>query len=138
MINLRLLNKDDLPFLLEVRNEESTRKNLENDKIFDLDSCEKWFESLKSPWYIIENDGEKIGYFRTNGKEVGCDIHPSHRRKGYARAAYEFYLKDKKVASLWVFEDNFAKSLYESLGFIPTGETKNIRDRNYIKMTYER
>jgi len=138
MVNLRLLNKGDLPFLLEVRNDESTRKNLENDNIFNLESCEQWFENLKSPWYIIESDGEKVGYFRTNGDEVGCDIHPNHRRKGYARMAYEYYLNDKDYASLWVFEDNFAKDLYKSLGFIPNGETKKIRERNYIRMAYER
>jgi hypothetical protein len=132
------LNKGDLPFLLEVRNDESTRKNLENDNIFNLESCEQWFENLKSPWYIIESDGEKVGYFRTNGDEVGCDIHPNHRRKGYARMAYEYYLNDKDYASLWVFEDNFAKDLYKSLGFIPNGETKKIRERNYIRMAYER
>jgi hypothetical protein len=132
------LNKNDLPFLLEVRNDESTRENLENNNIFNLKSCEKWFENLKSPWYIIESEGEKVGYFRTNVDEIGCDIHPNHRRKGFARMAYENYLSDKDYATLWVFEDNFAKDLYESLGFLPNGEIKKIRERNYIRMTYER
>lgn len=138
-MKLRPLTKEDLPFLLEVRNQESTRNNLENDSIFFLEECESWFKNLKSPWYIIINEHlESVGYLRTNGDEIGCDIHPLHRRQGYAKAAYQEYLKDKSYASLWVFEDNFAKDLYTSLGFIENGEQKFIRERKYIRMVYEK
>ena len=136
MVTLRPLLITDLPFLLEVRNHESTRVNLENDSTFTLNECEKWFGSLNSPWYIIEINNHKVGYFRTNGFEIGCDIHPDYRRKGYAKIAYEIYLKDKKYASLWVFDNNFAKQLYLNLGFKPTGNTKFIRERLYIQMEY--
>jgi len=138
MITLRTLEENDLPFLLEVRNDESTRKNLENNNIFSLDECKIWFKNLKSPWFIIENDGEKVGYLRTNGEEVGADIHPNFRKRGFARSAYEQYLKNLSHATLWVFEDNFAKNLYESLGFTHNGESKIVRNRKYIKMIYER
>jgi len=50
--------------------------------------------------------------------------------------AYETYLEDKDYASLWVFEDNFAKNLYQDLGFIPTGNSKKVRDRYYTQMFY--
>jgi len=40
------------------------------------------------------------------------------------------------TASLWVFDDNFAKILYLELGFGNTGEQKIIRGRNYVKMVY--
>lgn len=136
MVTLKPLLITDLPFLLEVRNHESTRVNLENDSTFTLNECEKWFGSLNSPWYIIEINNHKVGYFRTNGFEIGCDIHPDYRRKGYAKIAYEIYLKDKKYASLWVFDNNFAKQLYLNLGFKPTGNTKFIRERLYIQMEY--
>ena len=136
MVILRPLTIQDLSFLLEVRNNNSTRINLENNSIFTLEECEKWFRNLKSPWYIIEVNNCKVGYFRTNGNEVGCDIHPDYRRKGYAKAAYQEYLKDKKYASLWVFEDNFAKQLYLNLGFKPTNNTKTLRERLYIEMEY--
>jgi hypothetical protein len=136
MVTLRPLLITDLPFLLEIRNHESTKINLENDSTFTLNECEKWFGNLKSPWYIIETNTKKVGYFRTNGYEVGCDIHPNYRRKGYAKIAYEIYLKDKKYASLWVFNDNFAKQLYLNLGFKVTGNTKFIRERLYIEMEY--
>ena len=108
MIKLKPLTKEDLPFLLEVRNNESTRKYLENDSVFDLQQCNKWFDDTQPKWYIILNKEEqKVGYLRTNGDEIGCDIHIEHRRKGYARLAYNEYLKDKDYATLWVFEDNF-------------------------------
>lgn len=133
---LRKLIIEDLNFLLEVRNDESTRCFLENDSIFDYDECKSWFESNSPLWFIIEVDEEPVGYIRTNGDEVGCDIHPNFRKRGYARQAYKLYLEDKKYASLWVFENNFAKKLYESLGFVETGEVKIIRDDNYLHMKY--
>lgn len=139
MIKLKPLTKEDLPFLLEVRNNESTRKYLENDSVFNLEQCIKWFEDTKPKWFIILNDkGQKVGYIRTNGDDVGCDIHVDHRRKGYARLAYNEYLKDKNYATLWVFEDNFAINLYKSLGFKTQQEFKIIRGRKYIYMDYKK
>jgi RimJ/RimL family protein N-acetyltransferase len=128
MVTLRPLIKEDLQFLLEVRNDESTRFNLENNSIFTLKQCEEWFGYLTSPWYIIEVNRQKVGYIRTSEDEIGCDIHPNFRRKGYAKMAYELYLQDKDYASLWVFEDNFAIKLYEKLGFKPTGEVKILEE----------
>jgi ribosomal protein S18 acetylase RimI-like enzyme len=131
---LRTLSVSDLPFLLEVRNDETTRVNLENDSIFTLQQCTEWFLDKTPNWYIIEVDGNNVGYIRTNDDEVGVDIHPEHRRKGYAREAYKLYLKDKEYASLWVFVDNFAKNLYTELGFVENGNSKTIRGREYIQM----
>ena len=138
MVTLRLLTKEDLPFLLEVRNDYSTRNNLENNSTFTLDECQNWFDNLESSWYIIEVNKVSVGYFRTNGDEVGCDIHPDFRRRGYAKMAYKLYLKDKTYASLWVFSDNFAKDLYSKLGFKEIDKREFIRNRNYIKMEYEK
>ncbi len=138
MIKLSPLLKEHLNFLLEVRNHETTKYNLENDNVFSVEQCEKWFETLTSPWYIISNDNTMVGYIRTNGDEIGCDVHPNHRRNGYALEAYKLILKKMNTASLWVFEDNFAKKLYQELGFKENGEQKIIRERKYIKMTYER
>lgn len=136
-MNLRELSISDLPFLLEVRNDETTRVNLENDSVFTLTQCEEWFLVRKPKWFIIEIDSNRVGYIRTNGVEVGIDIHPDFRRKGYAREAYKLYLKDKEYATLWVFVDNFAKILYTELGFVENGNVKTIRGRDYIQMVYE-
>lgn len=136
MVNLRPLVESDLEFLLEVRNDNSTLHYLENDSKFTLEESQNWFENTQPKWFIIEVNRFPVGYIRTNGNEVGCDIHPNYRRRGYAKMAYELYLKDKEYASLWVFEDNFAKGLYEKLGFITTKNSKIIRGRNYIEMKY--
>ena len=138
MVKLRLLTQEDLPFLLEIRNDNSTRINLENDSVFNLEQCQLWFGNLKSNWYIIESNNIPVGYVRTDGDFVGIDIHREHRKKGYAKQAFKEYLKDKNYAKLWVFDDNFAKDLYLKLGFIATGDTKTIRDRLYIEMIYEK
>ena len=129
--------KSDLPFLLEVRNDESTRSQLENDSVFTLEECELWYDTLESEWYIIEVNNDKVGYIRTTlDGEVGMDIHMNHRRRGYASKAYKKYLSNKSFASLWVFETNHAFNLYKKLGFKETGEHKLIRNRKYIRMEY--
>jgi len=134
---LRKLEESDLPFLLEVRNDPTTRINLENDSVFTIESCTEWFSKTNPRWYIIEIDNKRVGYIRTDGDMIGVDIHPMYRRMGYAREAYKLYLKDKKYASLWVFVDNFAKNLYSELGFVENGNSKIIRNREYIEMVYE-
>jgi RimJ/RimL family protein N-acetyltransferase len=138
MIELRPLTESDLEFLLEVRNDFTTRNKLEDDSVFTLEQCKMWFSSTDPKWYIIKNEGISVGYFRTNGNEVGCDIHPKYRRKGFAKMSYDVYLKNVNNASLWVFDDNFAKKLYESLGFKQTEKSKKIRNRNYIHMLWNR
>lgn len=134
---LRKLEESDLPFLLEVRNDPTTRINLENDSIFNLEQCKEWFRTTNPDWFIIEVNNNPVGYFRTDGDVVGVDIHARYRRMGYAREAYKLYLKNKKYASLWVFADNFAKNLYLELKFIENGNSKIIRGRKYIQMIYE-
>lgn len=138
MIQLKPLTENDLSFLLEIRNNESTLQFLENDSKFTLKESLKWFRQNHPKWFIIKVNRSPVGYIRTNGDEVGCDIHPNFRRRGYAKMAYELYLKDKDYASLWVFEDNFAKNLYEKLGFKINGNLKLIRGRNYIQMEYKK
>tara|TARA_B110000090_G_C13352924_1_gene435588 strand:+ start:646 stop:1065 length:420 start_codon:yes stop_codon:yes gene_type:complete len=135
-LTLRLLTENDLSFLLEVRNDESTRQFLEHDSKFTLKEALKWFRDGQPEWFIVEVNRMPVGYIRTLDDEVGCDIHPDFRKKGYAKMAYKLYLQDKDYASLWVFEDNFAVKLYEKLGFTPTGNSRIVRDRNYIKMEY--
>jgi len=135
------LMENDLEFLLEVRNDESTRNQLKDNTIYNLEECKEWFKNLKSFWWIIckEETFEKVGYFRTEGNVIGCDIHPNHRRRGYARAAYKKYfeISNRINLELDVFEDNHAKKLYEELGFKETGEIEFIRGRKYLKMVYE-
>lgn len=138
MIELKPLTQSDLEFLIEVRNDFTTRNNLENNSVFTLEECREWFIMKNPKWFIIKNEGISVGYFRTNGDEIGCDIHPNQRRKGYARMTYECYLKNVNYSTLWVFDDNFAKELYLKIGFKPTGDIKIIRGRTYLKMEYKK
>lgn len=137
-MKLREMGENDLEFMLSIRNLDSTRVNLGTDEVFSIEEATNWFRSLTSPWYIIYSEDVKVGYFRTDGEIIGCDIHPDHRRKGLARRAYEKYLSDKTFAKLWVFEDNFAKKLYEDLGFVETGKTTIVRNRKYLEMSWNR
>lgn len=150
MISFRPLTENDLSFLLETRNDKSTRKQLENDSIFSLEEAVHWFRNninINNPWLIILFNNNPIGYFRITILDeetimLGCDIHRIHRRKGLAKLAYTLYLdelkKNKliKLIKLWVFKDNeVAYNLYLKLGFIETSNKKIIRERLYIEMT---
>ena len=139
MIQFRNLVEDDLAFLLEVRNDLTTRSMLENNQVFTLTECKDWFFKSQPEWLIIlNNNNEKIGYLRLNNDEIGVDIHPDFRRMGYAKASYLKFLKDKKHASLWVFEDNHAFNLYVNLGFKVNGNFKFVRKRKYLQMNFVR
>lgn len=141
MVRLRKMLKSDLRFLLEIRNHISTRKYLHNNNIFELSDAKIWYNSLKYPFYIIEAvelDYKKVGYFRTNGYDIGCDIHPDYRRRGYASDAFNLYLSDKDYATLWVFEENFAFNFYKKLGFKETGEFRFTRKMKEIRMEFKR
>lgn len=139
-MNLRKLEEKDLNFLLEIRNDGSTRTHLENDSVFTLDECKNWYKNLKSDWYIIEVDSLPVGYIRTSESgSVGIDIHMNYRRRGYATQAYMIFMRDKKTANLWVFEDNeVAVRLYKKIGFEITNTHKTVRDKKYIFMRYKK
>ena len=135
---IRELNKLDLEFLIDVRNHESTRNNLESNLIFSLEECKNWFNNLTEPWFIIEVDNKRVGYIRNKNNYVGIDIHVQYRNKGYAKQAFNLFLKDKNNLKLWVFEDNFARIFYHKLGFFENGNSKLVRGRLYIEMEYHK
>lgn len=139
-ITFKFMNNsiEDLTFLLEIRNHPSTKEQLENNQIFTLNDAQKWFFSLKNYWYIIYSKNLPVGYFRIDGNQIGCDVHPKYRKQGIAKKAYIKYLKTVDYASLWVFDDNFAKDLYKKLGFYETEKFKFIRNRKYIEMNFKK
>ena len=179
-VNLRCLTKQDLEWFIKIRNDDSTRKFLQNDNKHSLAEAHEWFDKLynvddqgivKDPYLIIyyiqrqyfsqeDMDGNTrfrnnktyiefehaVGYIRQyeteiNGEtypEIGADIDPRHRKRGYAKAAYINRLKELKTASLWVFEDNFARNLYFDLGFRDNGKTKINRGRKEHQMIWRR
>src|SRR5205823_9061576 len=88
------LTFDDLPFLIEVRNE--CREFLHDNRVFTLPECERWFRETKPDFRIIRHHGERIGYFRLTNYDPqdssiynGADLHKDFRGRGLARGAYE-------------------------------------------------
>jgi len=145
---LRKIKREDLVFVNEIRNDESTRNRLKNPEKISIEKTYEWFDKSDPGWFIIEVKNTPIGYIRTSSDTgeticIGCDIHPDHRRQGYARKAYESYipkLYQNGYIIVWleVFDDNFpAKKLYESLGFEKIG-SRLVNNKEYLAMVHKR
>ena len=135
-------------FVNTVRNHESTRVRLKNTSEISLEKTYKWFEIEKPQWKIIEVNNTPVGYFRfsqNTGETIcmGCDIHPDHRRRGYAKEAYKkeitnLYQDGYVIVWLEVYEDNIpARNLYKSLGFCDIGY-RSVNNKKYIAMVHRR
>jgi RimJ/RimL family protein N-acetyltransferase len=133
MVTFREMQQEDLPFLIEVRNE--CRAMLHDDSAFTLDQAQAWFAATRPRFYIVTHEGTAVGYFRTSHwneanrhVSIGCDLHKDHRSKGLAQAAYRVFLRflfeDCAISkvSLEVLEHNVrARRLYQRLGFVVEG-----------------
>ena len=127
-LTLKDLSIEDLPFLLEVRNDESTNRWLENKQTFSLEQCKQWFVKTAPKWKIILVDDAPVGYLRIhddggNAIWIGCDIHPNRRRRGYAEEAYRRQIKllfGAGYSTIYLRVDENNKNailLYRKLGF---------------------
>jgi RimJ/RimL family protein N-acetyltransferase len=137
MITFRNLEFDDLEFLNEVRNS-CAAQYLHDSRIFTIEETKKWFQNMTNAYYIIENDNQKIGYFRTSNYYsynkniyIGADLHENYRGKGLGYEAYKMFINflfesyDLHKISLEVLETNgIAIHLYEKLGFIEEGRKR--------------
>tara|TARA_Y100001937_G_C7109546_1_gene326829 strand:- start:329 stop:1612 length:1284 start_codon:yes stop_codon:yes gene_type:complete len=141
-IHLKHLEVTDAEFVLDIRNDPSTRSFLHNNKTFTIDEYEKWYRKVRPSWFkiVVETGapsvrGIPVGYIRTDKDtgtsiEVGMDIHPAHRGYGYAKAAYlELFKYLKKdgysTATLRVLRKNMvALKCYYELGFNVDDETE--------------
>lgn len=137
----------DIPYILSVRNDESTRKWLGDSSKFSIKEGIRWFNETKPIFFIILEGNEELGYLRTSDWTedsvcVGCDIDPKHRGKGLGYKAYLLlfeHLKTIQIRRVWlkVFRDNtVAVNLYEKLGFVATHE-ELINERSYVTMKLE-
>jgi RimJ/RimL family protein N-acetyltransferase len=134
--NFRPMGIDDLVFFLEIRND--CCDFLEDNTRYHVDESREWFLREEPKFFMIENEGEIIGYFRTsNWNEekhsvwVGADLHKAHRGKGLAKLAYDQFLKllmkkGYNIFYLSVLSHNrVAHCLYKKLGF----ETISIEEK---------
>lgn len=133
LIYLKKMTQTDLPEVLRIRNDVRTRSFLHTNKEFTLEECKEWFLKMNPSWYCIWSGPKNqiLGYIRTDRwdyenmtVQVGCDIAPEFRRKGYASEAYLHLLCILKVAGfkkvyLQVLKENLpAQNLYKKLGFV--------------------
>jgi RimJ/RimL family protein N-acetyltransferase len=135
---------EDLPFLIEVRND--CRDCLHDNRVFTLAECQTWFSTKHPDFYVIKRAGKRIGYFRLSNHDpenasiyVGADLHKRHRGKGLARAAYEAFLpllKDRyhvSTVKLEVLSHNaVALALYRKLGFVETDRKRGFGVRKGV------
>lgn len=127
------LAEDDLPFLVEVRNE--CRRFLHDDRRFTVEECIQWFATTAPDFHMIRLDGSRVGYFRLGTRNaadasisIGADLHPAWRGRGLGRRGYETFMpvvRDRyeiRRFDLEVLSHNtVARALYERLGFVEVG-----------------
>ena len=141
-MELRRMKISDLKFFNSVRKESS--QYLHDSTNFTIEENINWFIKYDPIYFILSNDNQDIGYFRTsnwnnNTVYLGLDIAGEYRGKGYARKAYNLmfdYLKKQNISTIFleVLQTNKrAIHIYESLGFEIT-EIKQFKTTKSIKM----
>lgn len=135
---------DDLPFLLEIRNE--CRGFLHDDRSFTPAESRRWFMEKRPDYYLIRMGGEGIGYFRTGGHDpvagtidIGADLHRDFRGRGFARPVYGAFLvfvreryRVSKVGLEVLSHNTVARALYAKLGFVETARRVGVTVRNGV------
>jgi RimJ/RimL family protein N-acetyltransferase len=135
-IKLRLLQSEDLPKFLEIRN--SVSEMLHDHRTFTLAECRDWFASRKPTYFLVESfELGIIGYFRwslvdnqSKTVEIGLDLSPEFQGRKWAKEIYAKFFtevlkpKDTKTVVLRVLKTNTrAQNLYKDLGFLVYEET---------------
>ena len=148
MIKLRRMELSDLKFINDIRNDISTRSQLENENIISLDETIAWFYNYFPTWFIINHGSVQVGYIRTShdtGKSIciGCDLDKNYRGNGYAKVALIGLISDLKLRGylvIWlnVYKNNtIAYNLYKKIGFVEVGSAPRIvNNREYITMVF--
>lgn len=147
---LRKMELSDADFVLEIRNDITTRMFLHNSTEYSQYSFAWWFQANEPCWFIIYDPitlSKPVGYVRTtkiseDELQIGMDIHPDHRGKGIATTVYErlfeFFFQEYKIISLEVLDHNtIAHKMYLKLGFQEVSRKpydNNCGSRESIKM----
>ncbi len=93
IVNLRIVERQDLPILLEWDNNVEFRGQFENPRQETMAELQRLYDNIKdSQWFFVEEkEGTKVGfisYFLSAGEtEIGYNIVPNERNKGYAKEA---------------------------------------------------
>jgi len=134
-VNLRVVAKEDLPFIVEWANDPEF--NGEHEPIMQLSKgeLEKWYANSgpEEKWFLIEKkDGTRIGLVRHDshawGVTLGSVLIPSERRKGYSTEAismlvdYLFLSKDiVRIQARANKLNSASKRVLEKVGFSEEG-----------------
>ena len=163
-IAFRVIEKEDLEVLRKLHNDPTTYLNLLNIDLADEEGQIEWWKNLHrkkdDKRYVIclvDKPEEIIGRLRIqninyahNNCEVGLDIMPEYRGKGYGVKSYkmllEFLFKHFNMNMIYLKVADFnpnAKKLYEKVGFKETGRLPQFYFRNgkywdYVIMSYMR
>lgn len=141
-IAFRTIEFEDLETLRKLHNDQSTFLNLLNIDIIDQEAQITWWKNLHKnkddKRYVIcfaEKTSEIIGRLRIqninylhNNCEIGLDILPKYRGKGYGEKSYkmllEFLFMHMNMNMVYLKVADFnpkGKKLYEKVGFKETG-----------------
>lgn len=141
-IAFRVIEKNDLEILRKLHNDPTTYLNLLNIDLVDEEGQIEWWKNLykkkDDKRYVVclsAKPEEVIGRLRIqninylhNNCEVGVDIMPHYRGKGYGTKSYEmlleFLFKHLNMNMVYLKVADFnpnAKNLYEKIGFKEAG-----------------
>lgn len=140
-LRLREMAMEDCSFLNKLRNE--CIEFLHDSTIFSVEQTKTWFTTLKTPYYIILQNNEKVGYIRTSNYSlqnhtiyIGCDIVTEKRKQGIAYKSLSILIPklhiDYKINKLYaeILSYNHASlNLYLKLGF----KIENVKKYHTLK-----
>ena len=150
-IAFRVIERSDLEILRKLHNDPTTWINLYNIDFIDENDQVEWWENLhkkkNDKRFIIclaEKTAVVIGRLRIqninwqhHNCEVGLDILPEYRGKGYGKKSYEmvleFLFNHYNMHMVYVKVADFnpnARRLYEKVGFKETGRLPQSYFRN--------
>lgn len=146
-ISICPMEENDADFVLEIRNDETTRAFLHDSRCFTKNEFKEWFKTSRPWWFIVRTNDVRFGYFRTNYIEkqahsiqIGMDIHPSFRGQGLAKPAYGIFfdvLRSNGFKNIWLevlSHNSIAEGLYKGLGFVATNKTPYKENIDSIRM----
>lgn len=140
-IIIERMKLEDCEFLNTLRN--SCVNFLHDSRTFTIEQTTGWFLTLKTPYYIIWQNNEKVGYIRTSDYSlenhsiyIGCDIVPKKRKQGIAYKSISRLIpqlqQEFQINKLYaeVLSYNQASlNLYLKLGF----KIENIKKNSILK-----
>ena len=151
MITLKKLKPSNIGYFFHLANDPENRKYMKSERQYTQDDFIRLIDNRMIQWYTIhdpklEGEDKRVGLFTSYGQNdklyIGIIIHPDHRRKGYARRTFKYYLTatdDLKIpVYLECFKDQPALTMYKELGFKEKKEDRTkVRGKMWITMKRE-